>query len=177
MKRLLMTLLTVCLSLPTWAHSPALTQLLTELNTQYQRDDLLPIDIKDKADISKLPYFLLHIDEADTPEKLKLDAYLTGLHNGIYDSVNMQRQMNAPTWFCMRDTMIMNPKRHPDFLKELIWSTLEKVANNDPEKYRRDNYAGAFMGSINGLVLYGLQTTYPCFDPIPKQLQFKSFKY
>lgn len=177
MKRLLTTLLCLYISTPTWANSSALDNLLAELETQYSKTYTRGAKERDKADLTKLPYFIMHIDETDTPEKLKLDAYLTGLHNGIYDSVNMQRQMNAPTWFCMRDTMIMNPKRHPDFLKELIWSTLEKVANNDPEKYRRDNYAGAFMGSINGLVLYGLQTTYPCFDPIPKQLQFKSFKY
>ncbi len=130
-----------------------------------------------KKTSQKLAYFIQHIDEENTPEKLKLEAYLTGLHNGIYDSANMQRRMNAPNWFCMRDTMIMNPKRHPDFLKDLIWKTLDKVANNDPDKYREDNYAGAFMGSLNGLIQYGLQTTYPCYNPIPQAVQLKSFKY
>jgi hypothetical protein len=177
MKRLLMTLFTLCLSLPTWAHSPSLTQLLTELDEQYQKSDLLAIEVRYKNDITKLPYFLLHIDEADTPEKLKLDAYLTGLHNGIYDSVNMQRQMNAPTWFCMRDTMIMNPKRHPDFLKELIWDTLEKVANQQQIDIKSNNYIGAFGLSINSIVKYGLQTKYPCFQPIPEQLHLNGWKY
>ena len=177
MKRLLSAVIALLVSLPAWAHSPELIQLLDELNTQYNRSDLLKIDIRDKADVTKLPYFLIHVDEQDTPEKRKLDAYLTGLHNGLYSSINMQKQMNVTSWFCMRDTMIMNPKRHPDFLKDLIWSTLEKVAQTDPEKYRGDNYSGAFMGSINGLVLYGLQTQYPCFEPIPKQVQIRSFTY
>lgn len=177
MTRLLMTLFTLCLSLPAWAHSPSLTLLLTELDEQYQRDDLLPIDIKDKADITKLPYFLLYIDEIDTPEKYKLDAYLTGLHNGIYESVSMQRKMNAPTWFCMKDTMIMNPKRHPDFLKGLIWDVLEEVANEDPTRFSRVNYANSFGLSLDSVVRYGLQTRYPCFKPIPKQLQLNGWKY
>jgi len=177
MKSLFTLLIGMCLSFPTWAHSPTLTTLLDELKAQYQRSDLLTIEKRYKNDITKLAYFLQHIDAQGTPEKEKLDTYLIGLHNGIYDTVNMQRRMNAPTWFCMRDTMIMNPKRHPDFLKDLVWKTLEKVAENDPDKYRRDNYAGAFMGSLNGLIQYGLQTEYPCHNPIPKRYQMTSFKY
>ncbi|ARC95088.1 hypothetical protein B6A42_27100 (plasmid) [Vibrio coralliilyticus] len=177
MKRLLMTLFTLCLSLPTWAHSPSLTQLLTVLDEQYQKSDLLAIEVRYKNDITKLPYFLSHIDEVDTPEKLKLDAYVTGLHHGIYESINMQRQMNAPTWFCMQDTMIMNPKRHPDFLKELIWDVLEEVANEDPTRFSRVNYANAFGLSLDSVVRYGLQTRYPCFKPIPEQLQLNGWKY
>lgn len=177
MKRVCLVLMTLCLSFSTWAHSPALTALLDELDAQYSKTYTTGMKEDDKRDITKLAYFLQHIEAQGTPEKLKLDAYLTGLHNGIYDTINMQRRMNAPTWFCMRDTMIMNPKRHSGFLKDLIWRTLEKVANNDPKKYRRDNYAGAFMGSLNGLIQYGLQTEYPCFTPIPKQYQLSSFKY
>ncbi|MDC5841103.1 hypothetical protein OPW33_17410 [Vibrio europaeus] len=177
MKRLSMFLVALCLSFPTWAQSPALTELLIELDAQYSKTYTTGMKEDDKRDVTKLAYFLQHIDEQGTPEKEKLDTYLIGLHNGIYDTVNMQRRMNAPTWFCMRDTMIMNPKRHPDFLKDLVWKTLEKVAENDPDKYRRDNYAGAFMGSLNGLIQYGLQTEYPCYTPIPKQYQLKSFKY
>ncbi|WP_425667818.1 hypothetical protein ACPUEJ_24255 (plasmid) [Vibrio tubiashii] len=177
MKRLSMFLMALCLSFPTWAQSPALTELLIELDAQYSKTYTTGMKEDDKRDITKLAYFLQHIDAQGTPEKEKLDTYLIGLHNGIYDTVNMQRRMNAPTWFCMRDTMIMNPKRHPDFLKDLVWKTLEKVAENDPDKYRRDNYAGAFMGSLNGLIQYGLQTEYPCHNPIPKQYQMTSFKY
>lgn len=177
MKRLLSAVIALLVSLPAWAYSPELTQLLDELNAQYSQTYTKGVRERYKADITKLPYFVMHVNEQDTPEKLKLESYLTGLHNGLYDSINMQKQMNVTSWFCMRDTMIMNPKRHPDFLKDLIWSTLEKVAQTDPEKYRGDNYSGAFMGSINGLVLYGLQTQYPCFKPIPKQVQIRSFTY
>lgn len=177
MKQLSLLLMTLCISAPTWAHSPALAQLLDELNAQYQRDDLLPIDIKDKNDITKLAYFLQHIDRQGTDENLKLEAYLTGLHNGIYDTINMQRRMNAPTFFCMHDTMIMNPKRHPDFLKNLIWDILEEIANEDPTRFSRVNYINAFGLAIDSVTGYGLQTRYPCFETVPKGLQLNGWKY
>lgn len=177
MKRILTTLFCLCISTPTWASSPALDNLLTELEAQYGKTYTSGAKERDKADLTKLPYFIMHISEEDTPEKLKLDAYLTGLHNGIYESVNMQRKMNAPTWFCMQDTMIMNPKRHPNFLKELIWDVLEEVANEDPTRFSRVNYANAFGLSLDSVIRYGLQTRYPCFKPIPKQLQLNGWKY
>ncbi|AIW17428.1 hypothetical protein VITU102760_24155 [Vibrio tubiashii] len=177
MKSLFTLLIGMCLSFPTWAHSPTLTTLLDELKAQYQRSDLLTIEKRYKNDITKLAYFLQHIDAQGTPEKEKLDTYLIGLHNGIYDTVNMQRRMNAPTWFCMRDTMIMNPKRHPDFLKSVIWNALEKTVEIDPNGLRQDNYAGAFGVSINQVIKYGLQTQYPCFETIPKSLQLNGWKY
>ena len=177
MKRLFSAVLTLFMSLPVWAHSPELTQLLNELNTQYNRSDLIKIEERYKNDVTKLPYFLLHVNEQDTPEKLRLESYLTGLHNGLYDSINMQKQLNVTSWFCMRDTMIMNPKRHPDFLKDLIWDTLEKVANQKKIDVKSENYIGAFGLSINSVVKYGLQTEYPCFNPIPKQAQLNGWKY
>ena len=117
MKQLLSAVIALFMSLPSWAHSPELTQLLDELNTQYSQTYTKGARERDKADVTKLPYFLMHVNEKDTPEKLRLESYLTGLHNGLYDSINMQKQLNVTSWFCMRDTMIMNPKRHPDFLK------------------------------------------------------------
>ncbi|MDC5708403.1 hypothetical protein [Vibrio europaeus] len=177
MKRLSMFLMALCLSFPTWAQSPALTELLIELDAQYSKTYTTGMKEDDKRDVTKLAYFLQHIDEQGTPEKEKLDTYLIGLHNGIYDTVNMQRRMNAPTWFCMHDTMIMNPKRHPDFLKSVIWNALEKTVEIDPNGLRQDNYAGAFGVSINQVIKYGLQTQYPCFETIPKSLQLNGWKY
>ncbi|GLT20485.1 hypothetical protein GCM10007938_42700 [Vibrio zhanjiangensis] len=177
MKRLFSVVMTLFVSLPVWAHSPELTQLLDELNAQYNQTYTKGARERDKADVTKLPYFVMHVNEQDTPEKLKLESYLTGLHNGLYDSINMQKQLNVTSWFCMRDTMIMNPKRHPDFLKDLIWSTLEKVANQQQIDIKSENYIGAFGLSINSVVKYGLQTEYPCFKPIPKQVQLNGWKY
>lgn len=177
MKQLFVSIIALCIGFPVWAQSPALTQLLDELNAQYQREDLLPIDVKDKNDITKLAYFIQHINEEGTTEKEKLDTYLVGLHNGIYDTINMQRRMNAPTFFCMHDTMIMNPKRHPDFLKNLIWDVLEEVANEDPTRFSRVDYVNAFGLAIDSVTSYGLQTRYPCFETIPKNLQLNGWKY
>ncbi|MDC5870568.1 hypothetical protein OPW39_17340 [Vibrio europaeus] len=177
MKRVYLVLMTLCLSFSTWAHSPALTALLDELDAQYSKTYTTGMKEDDKRDITKLAYFLQHIEAQGTPEKLKLDAYLTGLHNGIYDTINMQRRMNAPTWFCMRDTMIMNPKRHPDFLKNLIWDVLEEIANEDPTRFSKVDYINAFGLAIDSVTGYGLQTRYPCFEIIPKSLQLNGWKY
>ncbi|WP_317919389.1 hypothetical protein [Vibrio sp. MACH09] len=177
MKRLYILLVALCLSLPVWAKSPALSQLLSELNAQYQRQDLLPIDIRDKDDVTKLAYFVQHINEENTPEKLKLEAYLTGLHNGIYDNANMLQQVKMPNWFCMRDTMIMNPKRHPEFLKNIIWDGLEKIANEDPNRFSRVDYINAFGMPISSVIYYGLQTQYPCYDSVPQNQRIRGWKY
>lgn len=177
MKRYL--LLAVMMVSPlSWASdSPELTRLMTELKAQYQRTDLLPISKKDMAELGRLPYFLLHIDEKDTVEKIKLDAYLEGLQKGYYSALNRERDLNAPTWICMKNAMDLSPKKHPDLFKNLIWEVLEDTAKNDPQRFRSDNYAGGFMMSVNGIIQYGLQRKYPCYQPIPKAHQFKGWKY
>lgn len=177
MKQLLSAAIALFISLPVGAYSPELTQLLDELNAQYRQTYTKGAKERDKTDVTKLPYFLLHVNEQDTPEKLTLESYLTGLHNGLYSSINMQKQLNVTSWFCMRDTMIMNPKRHPDFLKDLIWDVMEEIAYKDPTKLNRVNYAAGFALSINSVVKYGLQTRYPCFNPIPKQVHLNGWNY
>ncbi|EIT7126686.1 hypothetical protein L2726_004188 [Vibrio parahaemolyticus] len=177
MKKILSLLLLTCASAQAQTHSPELTQLLSEIHEQYNSPTLMSIDKKDMANVTKLPYFLQHIDETDTVESMRLQAYLQGLQSAYFGSANRQQDLGGNNWFCMRDTMALDPKRHPEFIEEMIWKVLEKTAKNDPEKYRRNNYAASFAGSMAGIFEYGLQTEYPCYNPIPKSLQLPSWKY
>ena len=176
MKKILSLLLLTCASAQAQTHSPELTQLLSEIHEQYDTATLA-MPKRAMADVTKLPYFLQHIDETDTVESMRLQAYLQGLQSAYFGSANRQQDLGGNNWFCMRDTMALDPKRNPEFLKDMIWTVLEKTAKNDPEKYRRNNYAASFAGSMAGIFEYGLQTEYPCYNPIPKSLQLPSWKY
>lgn len=176
MKKILPLLLLSCASAQAQTHSPELTQLLSEIHEQYDTATLA-MPKRAMADVTKLPYFLQHIDETDTVESIRLNAYLQGLQSAYFGSANRQQDLGGNNWFCMRDTMLLDPKRNPEFLKDMIWTVLEKTAKNDPEKYRRNNYAASFAGSMAGIFEYGLQTEYPCYNPIPKSLQLPSWKY
>ncbi|EGQ8079045.1 TPA: hypothetical protein I7753_18755 [Vibrio vulnificus] len=177
MKKILPLLLLTCASAQAQTHSPELTQLLSEIHEQYNSPTLMSIDKKDMADLTKLPYFLQHIDETDTVESIRLQGYLLGLQTAYFDNAYNQKETGGGLWFCMRDTMSLDPNRHPEFFVDLIWKVLEKTAKNDPQKFRRANFAGAFGVSIDYIIAYGLQTEYPCYDPIPKSLQFNGWKY
>ncbi|APP09271.1 hypothetical protein [Vibrio harveyi] len=177
MKKILPLLLLTCASAQAQTHSPELTQLLSEIHEQYNSPTLMSIDKKDMADITKLPYFLQHIDETDTVESIRLQAYLQGLHTAYFKSATNQKRLGGNNWFCMRDTMALDPRRHPEFIVDLIWKVLDKTAKIDPEGFRQANYTAAFSVDIATVINYGLQTEYPCYSPIPKSLQFNGWKY
>ncbi len=179
MKKILPLLLLICASAHAQTHSPELTQLLSEIHEQYELAVInkRPIAKLDLPDITKLPYFLQHIDDTDTVESMRLNAYLQGLQSAYFGSATRQQDLGGDNWFCMRDTMALDPKRHPEFIKEMIWTVLEKTAQIDPEGFRRANYAAAFGVSITSVIEYGLQTEYPCYSPIPKALQLNGWKY
>ncbi|EGQ7984072.1 hypothetical protein HJA60_004142 [Vibrio vulnificus] len=177
MKKILPLLLLTCASAQAQTHSPELTQLLSEIHEQYNSPTLMSIDKKDMADLTKLPYFLQHIDETDTVESIRLNAYLQGLHTAYFKSATNQKRLGGNNWFCMRDTMALDPRRHPEFIVDLIWKVLDKTAKIDPEGFRQANYTAAFSVDIATVINYGLQTEYPCYDPIPKSLQFNGWKY
>ena len=177
MKKILSLLLLTCASAQAQTHSPELTQLLSEIHEQYNSPKLMNIDKKDMANVIKLPYFLQHIDETDTVESMRLNAYLQGLHTAYFKSATNQKRLGGGNWFCMQDTMTLDPRRHPEFIVDLIWKVLDKTAKIDPEGFRQGNYAAAFSVDTSTVINYGLQTEYPCYSPIPKSLQFNGWKY
>ncbi|MEZ8709147.1 hypothetical protein AB6H46_22900 [Vibrio alginolyticus] len=177
MKTVLPLLLLTCASVQAQPHSPELTQLLSEIHEQYNSPTLMNIDKKDMADITKLPYFLQHIDETDTVESQILKAHLQALQEAYFGNATRQQELGGNNWFCMRDLMALDPKRHPEFIEDMIWTVLEKTAKNDPGRFTRYNYASSFVMSTSVIFEYGLQTKYPCYSPIPKALQFNGWKY
>ncbi|MEZ9130136.1 hypothetical protein AB4145_26745, partial [Vibrio splendidus] len=112
MKTVLPLLLLTCASVQAQPHSPELTQLLSEIHEQYDTATLA-MPKRAMADITKLPYFLQHIDETDTVEAIGLNAYLQGLHTAYFDNAYNQKRLGGGSWFCMRDTMALDPRRHP----------------------------------------------------------------
>ncbi|UQV24897.1 hypothetical protein [Vibrio sp. J383] len=176
MKKILSLLLLTCASAQAQTHSPELTQLLSEIHEQYESPKLYSAP-RAMADITKLPYFLQHIDETDTVESMRLNAYLQGLHTAYFKSATNQKRLGGGNWFCMQDTMTLDPRRHPEFIVDLIWKVLDKTAKIDPEGFRQGNYAAAFSVDTATVINYGLQTEYPCYSPIPKSLQFNGWKY
>ncbi|GEA23753.1 hypothetical protein VH1807_contig00039-0003 [Vibrio harveyi] len=178
MKKILPLLLLTCASAQAQTHSPELTQLLSEIHEQYEQAVITKRPYsQDLPNVTKLPYFLQHIDETDTIESIRLQGYLLGLQTAYFDNAYNQKETGGGFWFCMRDTMTLDPDRHPEFFVDLIWKVLDKTAKIDPEGFRRSNYAAAFGVSISTVINYGLQTEYPCYSPIPKSLQFNGWKY
>lgn len=175
MKRYL--LLTAMMVSPlSWAnYSPEFNELVAELKVQYKEQESTRFG--DYKKLGGLPHFLLHIDEKDTVEKIKLEAYLEGLQKGYYSALNRERDLNAPTWICMKNPMDLNPKKHPDLFKDLVWEVLDYTAKNDPQSFRRYNYSAAFGVPISSVIQYGLQMKYPCYQPIPKAHQLPGWKY
>ncbi|MEZ9201058.1 hypothetical protein CWO17_17585 [Vibrio sp. 10N.286.45.A3] len=176
MKTVLPLLLLTCASVQAQPHSPELTQLLSEIHEQYDTATLA-MPKRAMADITKLPYFLMHIDEKDTVESKILKTHLRALQEAYFGNATRQQELGGNNWFCMRDLMALDPNRHPEFLEDMIWTVLEKTAKNNPERFTRYNYSSSFAMSTSVIFEYGLQTEYPCYSPIPKALQFQGWKY
>ncbi|KFK66689.1 hypothetical protein JS85_24380, partial [Vibrio vulnificus] len=133
MKKILPLLLLTCASAQAQTHSPELTQLLSEIHEQYEQAVITKRPYsQDLSNVTKLPYFLQHIDETDTVESIRLQAYLQGLHTAYFKSATNQKRLGGNNWFCMRDTMALDPRRHPEFIVDLIWKVLDKTAKIDP---------------------------------------------
>ncbi|MFZ3522020.1 hypothetical protein L2D39_26655, partial [Vibrio harveyi] len=85
MRNILPLLLLTCASAQAQIHSPELSQLLSEIHEQYDTATLA-MPKRAMADITKLPYFLQHIDETDTVESIRLQGYLLGLQTAYFGS-------------------------------------------------------------------------------------------
>ena len=176
MKKILPLLLFTCANAQAQPHSPELTQLLNEIHEQYNNPQLA-LAKRSLKDPTKLPFFLQNIDGNNAQKSRELKSYLEGLQSAYFGKVNRQTDMGGQIWFCMWDPMLLDPKRNPDFIEQLIWTVLEKTAKNDPDKFRRSNYVASFSVSIDYVVQYGLQTEYPCYSPIPENLRLNGWKY
>ncbi|WP_017191389.1 hypothetical protein [Vibrio harveyi] len=174
MKKILPLLLLTCASAQAQTHSPELTQLLSEIHEQYNTATLA-MPKRAMANVTKLPYFLQHIDETDTVESIRLQGYLLGLQTAYFSS-----NYRSSSFFCMPwggDKIDLDPNHNPHFTRDIIWRSLERIAKNEPQSFRKGNYASSFSVSTSSLLDYGLQIEFPCQEPIPKSKRKTRWKY
>ncbi|TEW52892.1 hypothetical protein [Psychromonas algicola] len=124
-----------------------------------KRDERVSI-LKDKKqrDVTRMYYFVNHIDEVDTPEKIKLEAFLSGLKEGFSINFYMQKQAFGKTWFCSHKSPFYG-KNSDDYVINLIkW-----VYKNQRQRFSED--AGIYSPTSNALA-FGLQANLGCsLDP------------
>jgi len=103
---------------------------------------------KEQADVSKMYFFVKHVDEVGTPEKALLDAYLWGLQEAF--SVNQQWQHNQfkMAWF-RADLSLLNGMNDNKAVEKIIrW-----VYTTYPENFEKN---GIYSSSSSALA-FGLQ--------------------
>ncbi|WP_101961187.1 hypothetical protein [Vibrio harveyi] len=167
-------LLTIFLSFYVEAHSPKLAQLLDEINNKYNTASL-NFEKNNLKDISKLSYFLQHINKTDTIDSIKLNSYLVGLHQGYKNNDYYAKHFHcSPT-----PGIIPFVSHNPEFVEETIYEMLEKVAREEPHKFRDNNYKLAFTTSIDEVFRYGLQINNPCGPEyrIPDSIRIPGWSY
>lgn len=184
MKWIIGGLLSVLVSLPAmaqpWHKSPALEQLIVKLNTRYQSDDLHSLDIKLMVQVDNLSYFIRYLDQPGTEQHAKLKAFLWGMQAAHIGSINQQIQTNVVPWFCPAGgslkTVSHNAKNPTEFIENIIWEALERDLKHDPKAFDEFDGVAAFSYTT-GLIMYGLQTKYPCYDQVPQSHRLVGFNY
>lgn len=160
-----------------WQKSPELEAVIANLKHFYASTDS-SINIKNMKRFDNLSYFLLHIDEKGTPEYIQLKAFLLGLQQGYEVSISQQIQTNITPWFCPPGGQLDLPSPHSEnptlFIENLIYEALERDIKNNPNGIKKGNKA--FMRTT-GVVSYGLQVKYPCYDKVPLPHRQKAWVY
>ncbi len=130
--------------------------------SELRKERVAQMRAKDQADVSRMYFFVKHIDEVGTPEKAKLDAFLLGLQEGFSTNHYMQKSTLELTWFCARPSLL-NGLDGKNTAQEII----QWVYDTYPENFK-DN--GIYSPSSAALA-YGLQIQYRCkgipLAPIP----------
>ncbi|WP_331812642.1 hypothetical protein [Vibrio mimicus] len=164
---------------PPWNKSPALEKLIVQLKQQYHSDNLFPVDKRKMTQVDNLSYFIRFHDRPDTPEYRLLKAYLWGVQETHINSISQQIQTNVIPWFCPAgglQAVGRNGQNPTQFIENVLWEALERDLKLKPERFQNYDGAAAFM-STSGLIEYGLQTRYPCYETIPESHRLVGFNY
>ncbi|MGR5096849.1 hypothetical protein [Vibrio maritimus] len=163
-----------------WQKSPALSQLLDELQTYYQSSNLRPIEKRYMRRVDNISYFAYYIDKPDTPEYAQLEGYLIGLQTAYGSSVYQQIKTNATPWFCPKQNDALRVRFNDDkpalMMENLVYEVLEKELKKHPNAFRHDSEHGSPITPLNSIIMFGLQTQYPCYNPIPERHRFNGWK-
>ena len=163
-----------------WQKSPALSQLLDELQTYYQSDDISEFRRDFMKRVDNLSYFVRYIDKPGTPEHAKLEGYLTGLQIAYESSVYQQIKTNATPWFCPKQNDALRVRFNDDkpalIMENLVYEVIEKELKREPNSFRHDSRNKSPFTSLDSIIMFGLQTQYPCYNPIPERHRFNGWK-
>lgn len=161
----------------TWNKSPELDALIVELKQHYASDDLSDFRHEQMTQVDNLSFFIQYIDKPDTPEYQLLKAYLWGVQTSYIGSINRQIDTNVVPWFCPKGklkTASHNAKNPTQFIESLIWETLEIDLQQRPNNLPKGK--GMFK-PMSGLIQYGLQMKYPCYDQVPQAHRIVGWAY
>lgn len=161
--------------------SEHLDELITNLKT-YSRSETLSVNEKQQLrNVDSFSYFVNHIDEVETLENAKLEGYLLGLNKAYEASFLQQVRTNSTLWFCPRTTIALSVNFLSDksslFMENLIYETIEKLIILEPERFDKENYHNLMKQSVSEVVTYGLQTKYPCYQPVPEEHRIDNLSY
>lgn len=164
---------------PPWNKSPELESLVAQLKNKYNSDELFTVEKRKMTQVDNLSYFIRFYDKPNAPEYKLLKAYLWGVQETHINSISQQIQTNITPWFCPKgglQAVGRNGKNPTQFIENVIWKALEQDLKLKPERYNNYNGAAAF-GYLSGIIMYGLQTQYPCYERIPDNHQMRGFNY
>ncbi|HDY7824463.1 TPA: hypothetical protein RQK26_000745 [Vibrio vulnificus] len=183
MNKILTVILSLLFIAPTWAQdntwrkSPELNALIAELKQHYASDDLFAIDKRSMTQVDNLSFFIQYIDKPDTPEYKLLKAYLWGVQTSYIGGINRQIDTNVVPWFCPKGKLktVSHYAENPtQFIENLIWETLEIDIQRRPNNLPKGK--GMFK-PMSGLIQYGLQIKYPCYDNVPQAHRVGTWAY
>ncbi len=121
--------------------------------SELRKERVAKMRAEDQADVSKMYFFVKHINDVGTPEKAQLDAFLLGLQKAFSINQFMQKRTLGLTWFCARPSLLngLDDKNPAPEIIQWVYDTY-------PENFKRDK----IYKSSADVLAYGLQVQYQC---------------
>lgn len=153
----------------TSSYSHSNPKIIDDLINTYTQEKLTEFQKSAIDDIGGLPYFLLYEGKEGSKEKMNVDIYLSATQKSFWLNLKAQNKTGNPHWFCPYSESLISPWSNPDVLRDLIYNVIEST----PENFRD----GGEFKDLTSIIRYGLQTKYPCSEPIPKGERIPGFVY
>ena len=109
---------------------------------------------KDQNRVNTMYYFIKHIDEDNTIEKIKLTAYLTGLKAGFSINYSMEKKRFNRPWSCMSTKPFYGKRGDAYVIDMLKW-----VYKTYPDRFSKG--VGIYSPTSDALA-FGIQVNNQC---------------